>query len=362
MKESVKHIWKNCFVDSEHEVDFYFDNLYNKDNIVAIYQDNKIVGCIHRNKYTLLFNNKFINSRFYVGVGILPEYRGRGILNELMIKAFEFDDDFVYLHPSNPQIYEKYGFIYISSLEIFETTFNNVKGVNHRLFSVEINLGNLKHYSNMINGIYHNYMSDRILYVWRDEKTLDNLISEIISDGGKIILVFDENKNPSGYMIYYPQKDVIVREIIALDKKSMEHMLYILTTYSDYYDKIIFKMAINSGFEIFLKNDKSKKVIPYIMGRFKNINILLDLIKDNNITIKINDNFISQNNAIYTIKNGIISKNIKNEYDFEIDIASLTALIFGATTLKQLFFLGEINKIPKLNLPNLLPCYIQDYE
>ena len=40
-KIKAEYIWKECFTDSENEVDFYFNELYKKENFLLLEDDEK---------------------------------------------------------------------------------------------------------------------------------------------------------------------------------------------------------------------------------------------------------------------------------------------------------------------------------
>ena len=60
--EISKKIWLECFTDSKEEVEFYFSNLYSKENYLILEEDNKIKASLHENKYNLIINKEEVNS------------------------------------------------------------------------------------------------------------------------------------------------------------------------------------------------------------------------------------------------------------------------------------------------------------
>ena len=82
--EKAKKIWQKCFLDSEDEVKFYFDNLYDRHKYLLLEENGEIKASLHENPYRLNFNGTVFESIYIVGVAVSPEYRGKGYMNELI--------------------------------------------------------------------------------------------------------------------------------------------------------------------------------------------------------------------------------------------------------------------------------------
>ena len=130
-KIKAKYIWKECFTDSENEVEFYFNELYKKENFLLLEDDEKnIRASLHENQYEVIINNEKLSSFYIVAVAVSPQYRGRGYMGELirysLRNAREKGLDFVFLSPINTEIYRKYGFGYMSSLERYSISMKDL--------------------------------------------------------------------------------------------------------------------------------------------------------------------------------------------------------------------------------------------
>ena len=56
-KEIAIKFWKDSFKDSEEQIKFYFDNIYNEKNYLVLEDNSKIVSSLHENDYTFNFNS-----------------------------------------------------------------------------------------------------------------------------------------------------------------------------------------------------------------------------------------------------------------------------------------------------------------
>lgn len=84
-KAKAEYIWKECFTDSENEVDFYFNELYRKENFLLMEDgEREIRASLHENPYEIIVNDEVIPSFYIVAVAVSPQYRGRGYMGELI--------------------------------------------------------------------------------------------------------------------------------------------------------------------------------------------------------------------------------------------------------------------------------------
>lgn len=130
-KIKAEYIWKECFTDSENEVRFYFDELYRKENFLLMEDGEKeIRASLHENPYEMIMNNEKLSSFYIIAVAVSPQYRGKGYMGELirysLRNAREKGLDFVFLSPINTEIYRRYGFGYMSSLEKYSISMENI--------------------------------------------------------------------------------------------------------------------------------------------------------------------------------------------------------------------------------------------
>ena len=58
-KEIAIKFWKDSFKDSEEQIKFYFDNIYNEKNYLVLEDNSKIISSLHENDYIFNFNNLF---------------------------------------------------------------------------------------------------------------------------------------------------------------------------------------------------------------------------------------------------------------------------------------------------------------
>lgn len=379
-KEKAKKIWKKCFLDSDEEIEFYFENLYKDENLVILEENGVMKSCMHENKYNLIVNRNEIPSFFIVGVGVLPEYRNKGCMDKLirfsMMGAKENGYDFVYLHPINSEIYSRYGFSYVSDIENYsfygkDIPFDKIE----KSYQIkEIDENNMDEYLEDCIDIYNFKMKSFFMYVQRDREKFRNLFLEVFSDKGEVY-IFYEGEIPKGYLILYKSENkIILRELFAKNGKTVKNILGFIKSFKDYYQEINLKAPIREKMNLYFPNQNliKKESTPYIMGRILNpLAILKKVINLNSVfKIKIIDNVILENTGIYIVKNGEVNFVRDGNCDLEIDIEDFAQLVFGYMEIDELDFLDKIIYKDKEILENfkkkckfkILKNYFFDYQ
>ncbi len=378
--EKAKKIWSECFLDSPEEVEFYFENLYDKHKYLVLEEDDEIKASLHENPYKLNINGTIFDSQYIVGVAVSPEYRGRGYMGELikesLSEARKRGIPFVYLSPINPEIYRKYGFEYTNKLCKYSLDTKDLLYIKiekaYDIKRVELNSDD-EIYGGLVE-IYKEKMKDCFLYVERDEKYYRDWVREIKSDGGEIYVIY-LGEEPRGYLAFYKDKNIVVREIFSKDRRALENLLAFLRTFKEYYPKIEIKNPLDSNLEMLFSNHKivKKEEFPFIMGRVVNPYEILKILNIYNIEMKImiTDSIIPENNGVYIFnQDGELTFEKEGQWDLKIDIGDFSLLVFGVLSLDELIFLEKLeiknNAIIK-NLKiegifNIKRNYIQDYQ
>ena len=356
-KEIAIKFWKDSFKDSEEQIKFYFDNIYNEKNYLVLEDNSKIVSSLHENNYIFNFNNESIKSKYIVGVSSDITMRNKGYMSKLLISMLENskkkDMPFVFLTPINPKIYRKFGFEYFSNIEYYNFSIEelaNFKLPNNDYSYIEINEKNKKSYLVDLIKIYNSNMKDKFCYLERDDFYFDKILKETISDEMKAFILY-KDKKACAYIIFgLYEENIEIRECMALDSISYKEILALIYGYRDYYKTVSLASPNNSNLEFLFENQLNiEKVIkPFMMLRILNpLAIFKNLkLENHNIKIYIEDKILKENTGLYSLNNEINFLNIMEEkaiYDLKIDITDLVFLITGYFSIDDLIKLDKVN-------------------
>lgn len=116
-KQQISYIFNVCFPGEENFSDWFFSEVFDAGNTIVYDIDGKIVAALQMLPVKLLHGSSSYSSAYLYGVGTLPEYRGKGIMAQLI--SFCLDEcrkkelDFSILIVQEPSLfdyYEKFGF------------------------------------------------------------------------------------------------------------------------------------------------------------------------------------------------------------------------------------------------------------
>ena len=356
-KEIAIKFWKDSFKDSEEQIKFYFDNIYNEKNYLVLEDNSKIVSSLHENDYIFNFNNESIKSKYIVGVSSDITMRNKGYMSKLLISMLENSKKkgmlFIFLTPINPKIYRKFDFEYFSNIEYYNFSVEelvNFKFPKNNYSYIEINEKNKNLYLDDLIKIYNSNMKDNFCYLERDKFYFDKILKEANSDEMKTFILY-KNKVASAYIIFgLYEENIEIRECMALDSISYKEILALIYGYRDYYKKVSLASPNSSNIEFLFENQLNiKKIVkPFMMMRVLNpVAIFKNLkLENSNIKIYIEDKILKENTGLYSLNNEISFSNITEEkasYDLKIDIADLVFLITGYFSIDELIKLGKIN-------------------
>ena len=356
-KEIAIKFWKDSFKDSEKQIKFYFDNIYNEKNYLVLEDNSKIVSSLHENDYIFNFNNESIKSKYIVGVSSDITMRNKGYMSKLLISMLENskkkDMPFVFLTPINPKIYRKFGFEYFSNIEYYNFSIGelaNFKFPNNDYSYIEINEKSKKSYLVDLIKIYSSNMKDKFSYLERNDFYFDKILKEAISDEMKTFILY-KDKKACAYIIFGLYEDNIeIRECMALDSISYKEILALIYGYRDYYKNVNLASPNNSNIEFLFENQLNiEKIIkPFMMMRLLNpLSIFKNLkLENSNIKIYIEDKILNENTGLYSLNNEISFSNITEEkasYDLKIVVEDLVFLITGYFSIDDLVKLGKID-------------------
>lgn len=356
-KEIAIKFWRDSFKDSEEQIKFYFNNIYNKKNYLVLENNSKIVSSLHENDYVFNFNYESIKSKYIVGVSSDITIRNKGYMSKLLISMLEISKKksmpFVFLTPINPRIYRKFAFEYFSNIEYYNFSvgeLGNFKLPSGNYSYIEINEEDKNLYLNDLIKIYNTNMKDNFCYLERNDFYFDKILKETVVDKMKTFVLY-KNKIASAYIIFglYEEK-IEIRECMALDSISYKEILALIYGYRDYYKNVSLASPNNSNIEFLFENQLNieKIVKPFMMMRILNpLAMFKNLKLENcNINIYIEDEILKENTGLYSLNKKIDFSNIPKEkaiYDLKIDIADLVFLITGYFSIDELIKLNKID-------------------
>lgn len=204
-KQRVYDMWEDNFHDPISYADFYFSEVYGKNEVLlnqADQADDEVVkGMLHLNPYILHVKGQPTETKYIVGVATDEEYRRQGVMRELLEKTFQElrgrGELFTYLMPADENYYLPFDFRFGMAQveqeleylpELCRETEKQVKDTEKYTFKTEISNEELETFVTQENAIkdtlFDIFTEVSVPYIRRMEK-------EVESDYGQVLYVFD---------------------------------------------------------------------------------------------------------------------------------------------------------------------------
>lgn len=348
-KNEVKNLWRYCFTDSDEYVDYYFENIYKKENNFIIKNNERIVCSLMTNKYQISIKDKITDTSYIVGVSSSPTDRGHGFASELIKNTlntlYQKKEQVAMLMPIDTSIYTRYAFTNIYDMLELDIPIDRIKILKNDLkvsFYEDDKIADLIY-------IYSQCVSKIDNFFVRDEKYFEKLVSEVRFENGHIMICYDDNNKPISYMLFYPKNDLgksgFVREIFSINRQGYDALFLVIKYHFTQMSNITLHTYPYSDVFYYFEGDNKIKYTqkPFMMSRIINAkNILENIDTKENLNIKVTDNIIKENNNVITVGKGI-SFISQNDFDIELDIYDLSKLYFGYESIKNIVFRKNIS-------------------
>lgn len=110
---SLTRLWNEVFGDSEEYIKLFFNKAYYDCEIFAHFDGDTIASAFYLLKCSIKYDGKVYNGRYLYAAATLPEYRGKGLMSELIREAVSYGKnkklDFIALVPADDGLYDYYG-------------------------------------------------------------------------------------------------------------------------------------------------------------------------------------------------------------------------------------------------------------
>lgn len=270
-KNEILAMWQENFAFDNGFTDFFFDELYNIDdvkNYVNI-KDNIIVSSASVYHHPFKIHNRNVRVSMILGVNTKKEYQNHGYMKELMeaiIDDLSHQELLTMIQAYDNQLYERFGFRTIYYQNRYELTKDDIDSYIFKDIREAVEIEDLL-------VAYGRFASHFQGYKLRFKKDFELIIKKIKYENSKLIAYYHNNQIEA-YCIYHKYDEYIeIKEIIYKDLKSFVCLLSYLFVYSD---RVIVTLSSDENIEKYLKV-KSKETLLYTMVRINDINLINQL-------------------------------------------------------------------------------------
>jgi predicted acetyltransferase len=315
-----KHIWKIIFKDKESFIDMYFNNFFSLDDFYYVEKDNKPISMLLSVPYNYCYNEKLYPFAYLSGILTKEEYRKQGLCEELIKNTLNslYRKDYLLcglIAASNDLVsyYKKFSFndCCFGEQGVFtKKQINNVLVDNYVLE---------EHQGYFFNGLLP-LITKKENAISHTKQTLN-----LYNEKPYLSFVVGYQYTSRAMAIGIKEKDCF--EVLDISYHNMEAREALLS-------HLAFKFKRDIVFSCY--NTKAEK-LPFQMIRIINAKKALTLYAERHVEktmkIHIKDDIIKENNITVLIQDGQITE-IPNSYSIPvISIEELTKQIFSPSYL-----------------------------
>lgn len=313
---------------------------------------------------------------FVTSVCTYPEYMGRGIMKQLMLKSLHHmrqrQQSLALLFPYSIPLYRKMGWEIVSNKITYIVKDRQLPakasapGIVRRVDWENEDFRNLHaKFAALTHGcLFRNTLAWEEYWRWDADDTM-------------VAIYYDVNGKPCGYMVYLIKDDVMhIKEMIYLNREAQEGLWEYIRAHDSMIDEVTGSSYFSDLIAFELDDgDICETIRPYIMGRIVDVEQFFTKYhcspsaNDIRIAFEIADSFLPWNNRAISVcfNNGECTL-LESEpsHKVTLSIATLTTLLLGYKTAAKLYKLGRItaNEQTILMLDDALlheMPYISDY-
>ena len=325
-KADFRRIWDKCFEDSDRFSTWLFDTRFVPEYSVCLEEDGKVVSVIQCLPMFLKIRGKAVPAAIIMGVSTDPMYGGRGYMKKLFAYLMEnVAGKGIYVLPHTPSKLNTYyfaGHYPVSDIGFTEgNTDTSLKAEGVRLCS------DISSCRGRLFELYTEFTKDISAVAYRSYADFLLKAEDYLSDDG-LLAVHETNGVIDGYSFFYNTEDMIyAEETVTGNKTAMDEIIKFIASFED-----------GKNYKIKIPAEKGCGIPHNVMGVASVSGLLSCLNIRSDISIKINDPIVSENNGIFAL-NG--EAGLKN-YAAEMAVQYFAQLITGYKSMEELIAEGNI--------------------
>ncbi|MGL4654061.1 GNAT family N-acetyltransferase [Cetobacterium sp.] len=340
LENRLKKMWRDLFQDDIDYINWYFERVYKEKTTGLFLEDQKLIGMLYQNYYHIWIDRDRFLGRYLVGLGVTPEKRGEGVMKSLLLKtlkeAYEYGEEFLYLTPIDKNIYERFGFGFISKLSKYELPFFKLEDMK-KIFRVE-KISEEEYDEKLLIDLkefYAEISKDFYISVAREKEDYKKILSEVFIEEGIVYLSYDISGKINGYMSILKGEKIVIKELLFKERAALESLLSVIYGYKDYATELEIILPENTYLEDYFKseNNLKKSVKNKVQARILRVEKVLlrlskELLDGEEIAVYVQDDHIVENTGVYSMKKDSVQK-IKGEFDISLKIRDLAIMAYG---------------------------------
>lgn len=353
----IKDLWEIGFGETKEFLDFYFRERYKQEGTFVARESEQVVASLQTLPTMLHHRGRNLLSAYILGVVTHPGHRKLGYAGSLMKAALlEQSQKGILvstLIPAQPylfDVYQKYGFTEIFSIQEQEILLNDLKlKVSKNEYTIgRYDRGNLCFSTGEMERFYEFYTQAYKHVTCSLLKSKEDFlfcIKEFLLFEGDIYTAVQKNQIVACAFLAGGERNRFVKELLFTDENSKNFLLHEISRESKQ-DTIIVKAPP--------ENNSGVSSKPLGMARVTQVyGVLQALAKEKafSLCVKVTDPVIQENNNVFQVKNDKIKIGKANDIvDLSLTIQEFTRLALGYGLDIEGYLSGRLPFVAYMNL------------
>ncbi|MDR1755743.1 MAG: GNAT family N-acetyltransferase [Culturomica sp.] len=327
MKEEVCRLWKACFDDPEEFVSFYFDKVYRLQNTRVVREGGKLVSALQMLPYPMTWLGTEVSAWYISGASTLPEHRGKGIMQKLLVESFEEMHDrngmFSILIPQEEWLYAYYarlGYAPVFACTLQSYTFPSVVPS----LSVEIpGLPECLREASALYGFFNREMRKRPNCVQHTAVDFEWILEDLYLSKGCLFVFREPDGTPGGMAFARPGREATEVPEILYRTAAIQNEL--LARIGSYWPGRQMECCLPPA-----DRTASKRGMARILDAPGALGVFAATHPEADFRLELRDPLLPGNNGFFRIRNGQCFRieESREKNDFRMEIGELAAFLF----------------------------------
>lgn len=227
IKEKVKALWKLCFNDDEAFIGMYFRLRYNNDVNITITSGEEIIAALQMLPYPMTFCGKTIQTSYISGACTHPDYRGNGVMRELLSQAFmrmvHNGTSISTLIPGEPWLFNYYdGLGYASVFHYSKVLLPEC----HVSTLTDLTIESTNEFEEAVYEYVNRQMEKRPCCIQHTAADFKVILADLRTTHDTLFVARKENKVVGIAIAYREGDSVLISELFADNEEIKQHLLY----------------------------------------------------------------------------------------------------------------------------------------
>lgn len=228
IKEQVKELWKICFDDTEAFTDLYFTYKYNENVNIAIQNDDEVIAALQMLPYSMTLWGKEVPTSYISGACTHPDYRGKGVMKELLIQSFlrMIDEGILFstLIPAQPWLFGYYA--HMGYAAVFDYTTHTLPATGLKPAPPSISIQKSTTYTEEAYHYFNRKMKERSCCIQHTADDYKVILADLALSNGQVMTTHQQGKI-TGIAFAAPEEDtIIIKELFTEDRDAENQLFY----------------------------------------------------------------------------------------------------------------------------------------